>query len=309
MSNSKPDWSQKCWREMLVYQRKSMWREDTLDKLAAWMGLKPGLTVVDVGCGLGYLGYTYWKYYGKGGRYIGVDAAPKLLADAREAARDWAEGGKAEFLEGDAYALPLEDNSADIAMCQALLMHLERPADALSEMARVVKPGGLVIGSEPDNLSAVMAVPFWSLPEFEIDDFLLTRKVYYLAAKGRVKLGRGDMEIGRKVPHLMTQLGLKEIDIRQNDRIHLLEPPYESAMQRDALEKIKKQHLDDDRRRIMSDRQREEFVAGGGTHAEYDRMEALGDRMRAIFREQLENGAYYACAAGGLFVIKGRKAD
>ena len=132
MAPDKPDWSQKCWRDMLIYQRKSIYREDTLEILASWINMKPGLTVVDVGCGLGYLGYTYWKYFGRGGKYIGIDNTARLVADAREAALDWAVGGEAEFIEADAYALPLEDDSADLAMCQTLLMHLEQPADALA---------------------------------------------------------------------------------------------------------------------------------------------------------------------------------
>lgn len=34
------DWSEKCWKQMLVYQRKFMWLEDSLDKLAAWLDLE-----------------------------------------------------------------------------------------------------------------------------------------------------------------------------------------------------------------------------------------------------------------------------
>ena len=307
MAPNEPDWSQKCWRDLLIYQRKSIYRKETIDNLATWINMKPGLTVVDVGCGLGYLGYTYWEYFGRGGRYIGVDNTAKLVADAREAARDWAVGGEAEFVEADAYALPLEDNSADLAMCQTLLMHLERPADALAEMIRVVKPGGWIVCKEPDNLSAGMAVPFWSLPEFEIDDFLLSKKVYYLASKGRIKLGRGDISIGRKVPHMLTQLGLTAIDIRMNDRLHLLEPPYDSEMQRDGLEKIKQQHLDEGRRRIMMEREREEFLAGGGTDEEYDRMEAISDELLPIFKDQIKNKTYYSCFVGGVYITKGQK--
>ena len=307
MKSDKPDWSEKCWRDMLIYQRKAIYREDTLEMLAAWIGMKPGLTIVDVGCGLGYLGYTYWKYFGQGGKYIGIDSMPKLLADAREAANDWAVDGKAEFVEGDAYALPLDDNSVDLAMCQTLLMHLERPADALGEMIRVVKPGGWIVCKEPDNLSAQMAVPFWSLPEVAIDDFLLSRKIYYLANKGRIKLGRGDNSVGRKVPHMLTKLGLTGVDIRLNDRLYAFEPPYETDLQRKGLDNIKQQHLNEERRRVMMEREREEFIAGGGTGEEYDRIEALSDKLLPAFSEQIDNQTYFACGPGGMYITKGQK--
>jgi len=309
MSDNKPDWSKTCWRDMLVYQRKSMWREDTLDMLAAWMGMKPGHTVVDVGCGLGYLGYTYWEYFGSGGKYLGVDRTPELLESAREAALDWGNGGTTKFVESDAYALPVEDNAVDIAMCQALLMHLERPGDALAEMKRIVRPGGRVVCFEADNLSAQMTVPHWSLPELSAEEFLLSRKVYLLANKGRIKLGRGDSSIGRKIPHLMAQIGLAEVDVRLNDKVHFLEPPYESRFQRDAIEKLEKQFFDEERYRTMVDREREEFLAGGGTEEEHSRARALGKRYREALRKELDARTYFACALGLTSAVMGKKPE
>ena len=49
----KIDWTDERWKAMLIYQRKSMWYPDTLDKLAKWMGLEQGMTALDIGCGLG----------------------------------------------------------------------------------------------------------------------------------------------------------------------------------------------------------------------------------------------------------------
>jgi len=57
MKSKEIDWSQSCWREMLIYQRKSMWREDTLRMIISWIGFEPGQTVVDVGCGLGSVAF------------------------------------------------------------------------------------------------------------------------------------------------------------------------------------------------------------------------------------------------------------
>lgn len=88
------DWSKRPLRQMLVEQRKFLWPEDTVAKLAAWMGLRPGMTAVDVGCGLGYLGYTYWPYFGKGGRYFGVTPPPSCSGMRRSPPRPGRPRGK-----------------------------------------------------------------------------------------------------------------------------------------------------------------------------------------------------------------------
>jgi ubiquinone/menaquinone biosynthesis C-methylase UbiE len=111
VSQKNVDWGKGHRREALIWQRKGLWREDTLRILAAWLGLKPGMTALDVGCGLGYLGYTWWPFFGHGGRYIGVDISEELIADAQTSARDWADGGQTCFVCGDAYDLPVEENS------------------------------------------------------------------------------------------------------------------------------------------------------------------------------------------------------
>ena len=94
------------------------------------------------------------------------------------------------------------------------------------------------------------AKQYWPMPEIEIDEFLFSRKVNLIANKGRQKLGRGDDAVGRKVPHMMTQSGLKSVDVRVNDKIFYAEPPYETEIQRTSIEKMKKGVLDEDRRTI-----------------------------------------------------------
>ncbi len=301
------DWSDKCWKEMLVYQRKSMWLEGTLDKLAAWLVLKPGMTAVDVGCGLGYLGHTFWPYFGKGGQYFGVDANPELLKDAEKAAKDWAKDGEASFKVGDAYTIPLDDDLADLVMCQGLLMHLEKPEKALAEMIRVAKAGALIMCIEPDSLSTLLEQWHWSLPELSIDEQLLFKKIAMVSNKGRVKLGYGDDSIGNKVPFMMKKLGLVEIGIRQNDAVCYIEPPYEGPRQKDLLDNVKKQWLDEDRRKVWMGRERKHFVAGGGDPTEFNRYQQIRDKLTEAFGQQAEEGKYFVCGSGHIYIIKGRK--
>jgi SAM-dependent methyltransferase len=303
----KIDWSEECRKEMLVYQRRSMWLEDTLDKLADWMGLRPGMTAVDVGCGLGHLGYSYWPYFGKGGKYVGVDISPGLLKDAEKEAAEWAKDGEVSFQAGDAYDLPFPDDFADLIMCQALLIHLSNPEKALQEMTRVAKPAGLVMCVEPDNLSGLLENRYWSLGELGIEEQLLFRKVALTCNKGAINLGHGDSSIGNKVPFMMNKIGLAEVGIRQNDSVCYVAPPYGDRRQKDLLDNVKKQWLDRERYMTLRARERKHFIAGGGDPAEFDRYEEIQDRITGAFRRQIEDGEYFVCGAGHIYIIKGRK--
>jgi SAM-dependent methyltransferase len=292
---------------MLVEQRKFMWYEDTIDKLAKWLGLRHGMTAVDVGCGLGFLGYTFWPYFGKGGHYIGIDISSKLLQDSLRAADDWLTGGDIGFVNGDAYRLPFTDNSVDWAMCQTLLMHLTHPKDALAELTRIVRPGGLVVCFEPDNLSSVLIKRHWSLPEPDTEELLLSFKIALIANKGRIKLGRGDNSIGIKVIHLMNELGLADIDARLGDRIWFLEPPYEGELQQYRLKMAKRNMLDEKHCKFFEEKEREEFLAGGGDSKEFDRYLKTGKRLRLIAREQFDKGYFFSCGSHDFYIAKGIK--
>jgi ubiquinone/menaquinone biosynthesis C-methylase UbiE len=306
-NTTKPDWSKPCWKEMLVYQRKMLWLEDTVERLAAWMGVSHGMTAVDVGCGLGYLGYTYWPYFGRGGRYIGIDSSEDLVNEAAVAAKEWADGGTAEFHTGNAYDLPLPDDYADWVMCQVLLIHLEKPEAALKEMIRVLKPGGLIMCKEPDNLSSATVQHFNSMRDLSVEENLLRLKIELVSNQGRITLGQGDCSIGSKVPHMLKTLGMVDIGVRTNDKVHYLEPPYDTPMQKVAYEKVSEQVLKEERREVIMKREREHFIAGGGSPEEYDRYRKISDEMVEDFRGQLDAGTYYACGGGLFYVIKGRK--
>ncbi len=306
---NKVDWSEERWKDMLVYQRKFLWLEDTLDKLAAWLNLKQGMTVIDVGCGLGNLGYTYWSYFGKGGRYFGVDISPQLTQDAAKAAMGWAKAGEASFIVGDAYQLPFPDDFADCTMCQTLLMHLEKPEPALAEMIRVTKPGGLIMCAEPDNLSSMLEKHYSSLPELDLEEQLLLKKVALISSLGRIKLSRGDESIGRKIPMMMSRLGLKEIDVRLNDRVFHLEPPYEGPVQQHQLVSMKKHcSLDDEKEHeFFLQREKEEFLAGGGDPEDFDAIRKIDDKIRPIQKQQINQGEFFACGGSQFYIIKGKK--
>src|SRR5215469_13945247 len=105
--------------------------------------LKPGETVLDVGCGSGVAVREVARRTGKSNRLIGVDASPYLLREAGRLARQEEFGDAIEFREARAEALPFPDNSMDLTL--SCTVQEEGDADRmLAEMIRVTKPGGRV---------------------------------------------------------------------------------------------------------------------------------------------------------------------
>lgn len=296
----KRDWSEKDLRKMIVDQRRFLWRDDMIDRISSSLNLKHGITAVDIGCGLGYLGWTFWRHFGEGGTYTGVDCSEKLLTDAREMSEEWSNGGNACFLKGEACYIPLQDAFSDFTMCQTLLMHLERPETALAEMIRITKPGGAVMCMEPDNLSSSLAVPFSSRPSITLKERMFWFKAWIIWAEGRKRLGKGDYGIASKVPKLMADAGLVRIDSRVNDIPGFIQPPYETEAQRYSLEKMR-EHLDErdeEEEKRWWKEYKEYFIAGGGSLSTYYRIRKLAEEKREVNTEiildQVRSGSYYA---------------
>jgi SAM-dependent methyltransferase len=140
-------------RDDKEYQRlrdqAAMWRpasEAVLDRI----GLKPGMSCLDIGCGPGAVMRLMGDRVGPGGRVTGVDVDGRLGRLALGELRG--EGGSEfEFVEGD--ALKLETVPAtpfDLSFCRLVLMHLSDPVALLEKMHHWTKPGGYVAAQEFD---------------------------------------------------------------------------------------------------------------------------------------------------------------
>ncbi len=108
--------------------------------------LKPGLRVLDFGCGPGTITVGLARTV-EPGEVHGIDIEESQIELARTAA-DAGGHGNAKFHVGDVTALPFEDNFFDVAHCHAVLMHVPDTPAALAEVKRVLKPGGIVASRE-----------------------------------------------------------------------------------------------------------------------------------------------------------------
>jgi len=105
--------------------------------------LAPGEVVLEVGCGTGVLDRWLARRTGGANQIVAVDINPFLLREARALARQEALDHLITFREGNAEALPLPDNSFDVAMSSTVIQRVD--ADRmLPEMVRVTKAGGRV---------------------------------------------------------------------------------------------------------------------------------------------------------------------
>lgn len=115
--------------------------------------LKPGLTVLDLGCGPGTDLPNTADAVTTSGRVVGVDIDPKMVETANARFHDHPH---VEIHLGDGHALPFDDATFDRARMDRALQHVADPATVLSELLRVLKPGGLLGIGEPDWDSLVV---------------------------------------------------------------------------------------------------------------------------------------------------------
>lgn len=110
--------------------------------------IQAGQRVLDVGCGTGVVAVTAAR---AGARVTGLDLTPELLKRARENAL--VASVDIDWHEGDVEYLPFEDASFDVVLSQFGHMFAPRPELAVTEMLRVLKPGGtLAFSTWPPEL-------------------------------------------------------------------------------------------------------------------------------------------------------------
>ncbi|MCS6877189.1 MAG: arsenite methyltransferase [Geminicoccaceae bacterium] len=110
-------------------------------------GLRPGEVVLDLGCGAGNDCFIARHEVGSGGRVIGVDATPEMIARARANARKLG-FDNVEFRLGEIENLPVADASVDCVISNCVLNLVPDKPRAFAEIARVLKPGGRMCVSD-----------------------------------------------------------------------------------------------------------------------------------------------------------------
>ncbi|MGW5655740.1 class I SAM-dependent methyltransferase [Streptomyces humi] len=159
--------------------------------------LKPHMRILDIGCGPGTITADLAELV-PDGQVTGVDRAPDILEQARAtaAARGLA---NVDFAVADVHALDYPDDTFCVVHAHQVLQHVGDPVQALREMRRVAKPGGLIAVRDSDY-----AAMTWHPPVPGLDDWLaLYRRV--------ARANGGEPDAGRRLKSWALAAGLTGI--------------------------------------------------------------------------------------------------
>jgi SAM-dependent methyltransferase len=121
------------------------WRPELQGLLDA-LGLRPGQTVLDAGCGPGRITRWLGSRVAPGGHVTALDEDHGALEWAAWSLRDLAGGGTTiELWHGDVSALPFADATFDAVWCSSVLGYVDDPQAAIAELVRVTREGGKVV--------------------------------------------------------------------------------------------------------------------------------------------------------------------
>jgi ubiquinone/menaquinone biosynthesis C-methylase UbiE len=173
----------------------------TAEEAAAFLlpSLRPGMRLLDVGCGPGSITRGLAERVAPGD-VIGLDLSKDTLEDAR---RDAAARGlrNLTFQEGSVYALPFPDASFDVVYAHQVFQHLRERDAALREMLRVLRPGGLAAVRDVDWRS----VTYWPR-DARLDRWIeLHLEAWYRNG--------GEPLMGRQLRALFNAAGVDDVEI------------------------------------------------------------------------------------------------
>ncbi|MBA7466997.1 2-methoxy-6-polyprenyl-1,4-benzoquinol methylase, mitochondrial [subsurface metagenome] len=125
------------------------WRQPP-DKLIERSGIKPGMTVMDLGCGSGAFTPFVARAVGEQGKVYAVDIQPAMLRqlEGKLAKAENQDIKNIELRQAGAYELPFEDRFLDLVYMITVLPEIPDRGRALREIKRVLKPGGILAVTE-----------------------------------------------------------------------------------------------------------------------------------------------------------------
>lgn len=178
------------------------WSRLVAQDFLRWLAVPPKSRWLDVGCGTGVLSQTILQV-ATPAEVKGIDRSADYVTFAQVQVRD----EQVKFEVGDAQALPLDTASFDVVVSGLVLNFIPQPSQTVAEMARVVRPGGVVAVYVWDYAGKMQFLRhFWNAAA------ALDPAAYPLDEGRRFPIGQPE-----PLRQLFQEAGLKAVEVRSLD--------------------------------------------------------------------------------------------
>jgi ubiquinone/menaquinone biosynthesis C-methylase UbiE len=288
------------------HYRDFWWNIDFVELTARRLNWARRRRVLEVGCGAGHWARIFSRFLAPGTCVTCVDRDPKW-ADPSQA---WVRAINSDALKltvesADAYSLPFPDATFDFVTCQTLLLHLADPQRAVAEMLRVLEPGGLLLCVEPDNFAVAVASETSLSRTDTLDAETAAYRFAAAQARGRLARGLGNFSVGGRLPGMFAAAGLTEILVRLSDRAIPLYPPYSAPAQSALLGDMEQWYVSGPE--FDRDEACRNYLAGGGSADDFDRLWTQSLARRERFREAIMAKRYDEGGGSLVYLVSGIK--
>lgn len=140
-----------------------LWKDAMMD----WLAPRPGQRLLDVAGGTGDIAFRFLKRAGQAHATV-LDLTEPMLIEGRKRAEAAHMADSLDWLVGDAMALPFADNSFDVYTISFGIRNVTRPAEALAEAYRVLRPGGRLMVLEFSQLPNPMMQAAYDAYSFNV---------------------------------------------------------------------------------------------------------------------------------------------
>ena len=221
--------TEEYWNDKLQYiqnSRYELWNSDYMEFLIkkVWK-IEKKVDVLDFGCGNGYLAGLIMPFLPEGSTYTGIDISDVMIEEAK---RTYADAKYAvEFICQNAYEYK-EKEKYDMVICQAFLRELSSPERALNNMLYALKREGMIVcievNRELDNAGTY-------IEGLDYASGLMTelQRKYWIT---ELEQGDRDYAVGIRLPFLLRKLGVKDIEVRVQDKVKFANPDNREAYDR-----------------------------------------------------------------------------
>ncbi|ANZ61272.1 demethylmenaquinone methyltransferase [Secundilactobacillus paracollinoides] len=201
------------------------WRNVTMKKMA----LKPGDFAIDLCCGTGDWTIALAKAVGPAGHVVGLDFSEEMLAIAKKKVEAVHFEDRITLVQGDAMHLPYPDDTFDAATIGFGLRNVPDASQVLSEMARVIHPGGQVACLETSQPTQPIIHLGWQI-YFNLVPTMTKLAVHNYDDYAYLQRTTAEFVTAEQLKTMFQDVGLRDVTYQQFDlgaaTLHLGKRPY-----------------------------------------------------------------------------------